>query len=62
MYGVIEGTGFEAIDPSFNECLIGHAPGRALVDRRPLVRGASMARGWAVSCVVRYPKQSDAAL
>jgi len=25
MYGVIEGTGFEALDPSFNDCLIGHA-------------------------------------
>lgn len=25
MYGVIDGTGFEAIDSSFNECLIGHA-------------------------------------
>ncbi|MGR3515045.1 MAG: SMP-30/gluconolactonase/LRE family protein [Paracoccaceae bacterium] len=25
MFGVIEGTGFEAIDPSFNDCLIGHA-------------------------------------
>ncbi|QMU57003.1 MAG: SMP-30/gluconolactonase/LRE family protein [Boseongicola sp.] len=25
MFGVIEGTGFEAIDPSFVECLIGHA-------------------------------------
>jgi len=25
MYGVIEGTGFEVIDPSFEECFIGHA-------------------------------------
>jgi len=25
MFGVIEGTGFEAIDTSFNDCLIGHA-------------------------------------
>ncbi len=25
MYGMIEGTGYEAIDPSFNDCLIGHA-------------------------------------
>ncbi len=25
MFGMIEGTGFEVIDPSFNECLIGHA-------------------------------------
>lgn len=25
MFGMIEGTGFEAIDPSFNDCLIGHA-------------------------------------
>jgi gluconolactonase len=25
MYGMIEGTGFEALDPSFNDCLIGHA-------------------------------------
>lgn len=25
MFGMIEGTGFEAIDPSFNECVIGHA-------------------------------------
>ncbi|MEM9206908.1 MAG: SMP-30/gluconolactonase/LRE family protein [Pseudomonadota bacterium] len=24
MYGVIEGTGFEVLDPSFGECLIGH--------------------------------------
>ena len=23
MFGVIEGTGFEAIDPSFNECFVG---------------------------------------
>lgn len=25
MFGVIEGTGFEAIKPEFNDCLIGHA-------------------------------------
>ncbi len=25
MFGVIEGTGFEPIDPRFNDCLIGHA-------------------------------------
>lgn len=25
MFGEIEGTGFEAIDPSFNDCVIGHA-------------------------------------
>lgn len=25
MYGVIEGTGFEAIEPEFNSCVIGHA-------------------------------------
>lgn len=25
MFGVIEGTGFQAIDPSFDECIIGHA-------------------------------------
>ena len=25
MFGMIEGTGFEAIEPSFNACLIGHA-------------------------------------
>lgn len=25
MFGMIEGTGFEAIDPSFGDCLIGHA-------------------------------------
>ena len=25
MFGEIEGTGFEAIDPSFNNCVIGHA-------------------------------------
>ena len=25
MFGKIEGTGFEAYDPSFNHCLIGHA-------------------------------------
>ena len=25
MYGVIEGTGFEVIDPAFEECIIGHA-------------------------------------
>ncbi|MEM7299499.1 MAG: SMP-30/gluconolactonase/LRE family protein [Pseudomonadota bacterium] len=25
MFGIIEGTGFEAIEPIFNECLIGHA-------------------------------------
>ncbi|MEM6636767.1 MAG: SMP-30/gluconolactonase/LRE family protein [Pseudomonadota bacterium] len=25
MYGVIEGTGFETVDPSFEACLIGHA-------------------------------------
>lgn len=25
MFGVIEGTGFEAIKPEFNECIIGHA-------------------------------------
>lgn len=25
MFGMIEGTGFNAIDPSFNDCLIGHA-------------------------------------
>ncbi|AXI46884.1 gluconolactonase [Sulfitobacter sp. SK012] len=25
MYGLLEGTGFEALDPSFNNCIIGHA-------------------------------------
>ncbi|MEL7182522.1 MAG: SMP-30/gluconolactonase/LRE family protein [Pseudomonadota bacterium] len=25
MFGVIDGTGFEAIDPSFNDCFVGHA-------------------------------------
>ena len=25
MFGVIEGTGFDVIDSSFNQCLIGHA-------------------------------------
>lgn len=25
MFGVIDGTGFEAIDPAFEECIIGHA-------------------------------------
>lgn len=25
MFGMLEGTGFEAIDPSFGDCLIGHA-------------------------------------
>jgi gluconolactonase len=25
MFGVIEGTGFEVLDPSFNDCIIGHA-------------------------------------
>ena len=25
MYGELEGTRFEALDPSFDECIIGHA-------------------------------------
>lgn len=25
MYGILDGTGFEALDPQFNDCLIGHA-------------------------------------
>ncbi|KMW58505.1 Gluconolactonase [Candidatus Rhodobacter oscarellae] len=53
MFGVIEGTGFEVIDPSFEACLIGHAR----VER--LWTGARWAEGPAWFPAGRYLIWSD---
>lgn len=52
-YGAIEGTGFEVLDPRFNECLIGHAR----VER--LWTGARWAEGPAWFAAGRYLVWSD---
>ena len=52
-YGAIEGTGFEVLDPRFNECLTGH--GR--VER--LWSGARWAEGPAWFAAGRYLVWSD---
>lgn len=52
-FGVIEGTGFDAIDPSFEECLIGHAR----VER--LWTGARWSEGPAWFAAGRYLVWSD---
>lgn len=53
MYGMIEGTGFEVMDPSFEACLIGHAR----VDR--LWSGARWSEGPAWFPAGRYLVWSD---
>lgn len=53
MFGEIEGTGFEAIDPSFSNCLIGHAR----VER--LWTGARWSEGPAWFAAGRYLVWSD---
>ena len=53
MYGVIEGTGFEVIDPQFADCLIGHAR----VER--LWTGARWSEGPAWFAAGRYLVWSD---
>lgn len=53
MFGAIEGTGFQAIDPSFNDCLIGHAR----VER--LWSGARWSEGPAWFAAGRYLVWSD---
>ena len=53
MFGKIEGTGFEAYDPSFNHCLIGHAR----VER--LWTGARWSEGPAWFAAGRYLIWSD---
>ncbi len=53
MFGMLEGTGFEALDPSFNECLIGHAR----VER--LWTGARWSEGPAWFAAGRYLVWSD---
>lgn len=53
MFGVIEGTGFQAIDPSFNDCIIGHAR----VER--LWSGARWSEGPAWFAAGRYLLWSD---
>ena len=52
-YGVVEGTGFEVIDPRFNECIIGHAR----VER--LWTGARWSEGPAWFAAGRYLVWSD---
>lgn len=52
-YGAIEGTGFEVLDPRFNECLIGHAR----VER--LWTGARWSEGPAWFAAGRYLVWSD---
>lgn len=52
-YGAIEGTGFEILDPRFNECLIGHAR----VER--LWTGARWSEGPAWFAAGRYLVWSD---
>lgn len=53
MYGELDGTGFEAIDPSFNDCIIGHAR----VER--LWTGARWSEGAAWFPAGRYLLWSD---
>ncbi|WP_044025188.1 SMP-30/gluconolactonase/LRE family protein [Roseobacter litoralis] len=53
MFGMIDGTGFNAIDPSFNDCLIGHAR----VDR--LWTGARWSEGPVWIAAGRYLLWSD---
>jgi gluconolactonase len=53
MYGLIEGTGYEAIDPAFEDCLIGHAR----VER--LWTGARWSEGPAWFAAGRYLVWSD---
>ncbi|GIT88132.1 SMP-30/gluconolactonase/LRE family protein [Roseobacter sp. OBYS 0001] len=53
MFGMIDGTGFNAIDPSFNDCLIGHAR----VDR--LWTGARWSEGPVWFAAGRYLLWSD---
>lgn len=53
MYGVVEGTGFEVVDPAFAECLIGHAR----VER--LWTGSRWAEGPAWFAAGRYLVWSD---
>lgn len=53
MFGVIEGTGFEVIDPAFNACVIGHAR----VER--LWSGARWSEGPVWSAAGRYLLWSD---
>lgn len=53
MFGEIEGTGFEVIDPSFTDCLIGHAR----VER--LYTGTRWAEGPAWFAAGRYLMWSD---
>ena len=53
MFGMIEGTGFEAVDPSFNDCIIGHAR----VER--LWSGARWSEGPAWFAAGRYLVWSD---
>ena len=53
MFGMIEGTGFEALDPSFNDCLIGHAR----IER--LWTGARWSEGPAWFAAGRYLLWSD---
>ena len=53
MFGVIEGTGFEAIDPSFNDCFVGHAR----VER--LWTGARWSEGPVWNAAGRYLVWSD---
>ena len=52
-YGAVEGTGFEVIDPRFNECIIGHAR----VER--LWTGARWSEGPAWFAAGRYLVWSD---
>ena len=53
MYGVLEGTGFEVIEPAFGDCLIGHAR----VER--LWSGSRWAEGPAWFAAGRYLVWSD---
>ncbi len=53
MFGMIDGTGFNAINPSFNDCLIGHAR----VDR--LWTGARWSEGPVWIAAGRYLLWSD---
>ncbi len=53
MFGLVEGTGFEALSPSFNECLLGHAR----VER--LWTGARWSEGPAWFAAGRYLVWSD---
>ena len=62
MFGVIEGTGFEILDPRFAACIDDNARVERLVDRRRAGRGPGLVRGRPLSDLVRHSEQPHDAL